>query len=69
MMGKTFRAAEFDCAECARHIIDCSSDVVREPALCAACIGLPGWYRIAGIRALIDPEHDGLEIWEREARS
>lgn len=62
---RTFIAAEFDCVECGRHIIDCSSDVVRPVRLCGSCIHLPGWYRLPEVRKCIDPDHDGLEIWER----
>lgn len=65
MSTESFIPAEFDCVDCARHIIDCSSDVIRPDRLCATCLMMPGWYRFPEVRVLIDRDHDGLEIWER----
>jgi hypothetical protein len=51
--------AEFDCCECGRHILVVCGPI--SAPLCAACLMLPGWYRDAALRNLIDPGHDGEE--------
>lgn len=65
--GSSFVPAEYDCCECGRHIVLITSPVPPTPPLCAACQSIPGWYRFPQLRAVLDPEHDGLEVWEREA--
>ena len=55
---------EFDCVECGRHIIRFCGRM-NEPALCAQCIFMPGWFRDARVRELFDPEHDGKEVIDR----
>lgn len=59
-------AAEFDCCECGRHIIAIWAATPPEPPLCAACLTIPGWFRMPEVRAALDPEHDGREVCERE---
>lgn len=56
---------EFDCCECGRHLTAITAKSVPEPPLCAVCVTTPGWFRHPEVRAAIDPEHDGLEAWER----
>lgn len=48
-------ARQFQCCECQRHIIQiCGpSDA---PALCAACMMLPGWYMDPVLCARVDPD-------------
>jgi len=53
---------EFDCVECGRHIIRIIGEPYA-PALCAACIMVPGWFRDPHLRNAIDadvnpPEHE-----------
>ena len=67
MSEDTFVPAEFDCCECGRHIIVMHTATIPEMRLCAACQTIPGWYRFPQYRAVLDPGHDGLETWEREA--
>ena len=57
---------EFDCIECGAHVF-AFGRVPREMPLCATCISMPGWFRDPQLRAILDPEHDGLEVCEREA--
>ena len=66
MSASGFEPAEFDCCECGRHIIVLSSAMPPDIRLCGVCQHMPGWYRFPEVRAMIDPEHDGQEIWERE---
>ena len=56
---KTFEVPEFDCVECGRHII--AFGPRPKLHLCGACMMMPGWFRDAKVRAIIDPEHDGRE--------
>ncbi|WP_375454800.1 hypothetical protein [uncultured Methylobacterium sp.] len=63
----TFRCAEFECGECGRHIVLITSPVVPEIPLCGSCQFMPGWFRHPGLRAAIDPEHDGRERLEKDA--
>ncbi|MGF3028070.1 hypothetical protein ACQVP2_35445 [Methylobacterium aquaticum] len=57
--------AEFDCCECGHHTVLVGAGSVPAPPLCATCLTLPGWFRHPEARTAIDPDHDGLEAWER----
>lgn len=46
---------EFDCAECGRHVIDYVPP--PDPKLCAACVGVPGWYDHEDFARMIDPNN------------
>lgn len=53
---------EFVCCECGRPVI---SLIRREPEsyapLCAHCLTIPGWFRVAAMRRIIDRRHSGRE--------
>ena len=48
-------SGEFDCSECGRHIIQICGPV-NLFHLCAACMTIPGWYKIPELRERLDPE-------------
>ena len=58
---------EFDCCECGRHIIVVVGVIPDRLSLCAVCISMPGWFRDPRLREILDADHDGLEVCEREA--
>jgi hypothetical protein len=58
-------SVEFDCAECGRHIIAVALARVPAPPLCAHCLHIPGWFRDADLRRMLDAEHDGLDAMDR----
>jgi hypothetical protein len=60
------RKSEFDCIECGRHIVAFGAHGGSEHGLCAACLMNPGWFKIAAVRALIAPDHDGFDAVERQ---
>lgn len=45
---------EFDCIECARHIVRILA-APRLGHLCSMCIHFPGWYRDARVWEVIEP--------------
>lgn len=51
-------ALEFYCAECGEHIISISHSHFP---LCAMCVHMPGWFKIAEFRSVISPDHNGDE--------
>jgi hypothetical protein len=61
---RTQMTREFDCAECGRHIISFGYDPGGN--LCGVCLNMPGWFRDKRLRDVIDPEHDGKELMDKE---
>ena len=55
--------AEFDCCECGSHVIAFDRHA-PDPALCALCLFLPGWFREERLRNIFLPSHDGREVLE-----
>lgn len=49
---------EYDCCECARHIVAIVEERVPEPPLCALCLWLPSWHEDPQLVAIFDPERD-----------
>jgi hypothetical protein len=49
--------AEFDCAECGRHIHHFGPSP-GSPPRCATCINMPGWFRTPELRRAIDNDPD-----------
>jgi hypothetical protein len=48
---------EFTCGDCGRTIVAIPYDTTYMH-LCAACLMIPGWWKIPEIAKRIDPEHD-----------
>jgi hypothetical protein len=46
---------EFDCGDCGMHVVQIVGEVVPNPALCAECIALPGWFNDPQLRKMLDP--------------
>ncbi|HEY8136221.1 MAG TPA: hypothetical protein VIF61_00175 [Methylocystis sp.] len=57
---------EFDCIECGRHIVTFVLVAGAEHSLCVACLLPPGWFKDLAFRAVLDPEHDGIDAIERQ---
>lgn len=47
--------AEFDCDDCGQHIVALALDVPPNPALCAECVHLPGWFEDPVLRKMLAP--------------
>ncbi|WP_457798136.1 hypothetical protein [Methylocystis sp. S23] len=56
---------EFDCIECGRRIVSFGLCPGADHSLCGMCLVNPGWFKIAAVRAVVDPDHDGLDAVER----
>lgn len=44
---------EFDCTECGRHVVEFAGPP-SDPARCAACVCVPGWYHSEFVASAID---------------
>jgi hypothetical protein len=56
-MPEMKESREFDCVECGRHIVRFAA-WDNEPALCAECLFLPGWYKSPGLKQILDPTNE-----------
>lgn len=54
-------AEQFECVECKRTILMLAGVRVKgSPNLCAMCLCIPGWNRIAELRERMDPLHNAV---------